>query len=318
MKPMNMITMSDRQVNEQRKNLVIVRAGDNSLHPEWLAGEADRSWDIVVNYYGADPELYRQPGVTRIDSKGAKWPALHDLIMAHPQFLADYDYIWLPDDDLRTTKDQIDKLFVLCRTHDLGVAQPALTWNSHYGHLTTLQNHRYRLRFTNYVEVMAPCFAARVLRQALPLLNFNLSGWGLDFVWPKLVENPERQIAIIDDVTVWHTRPVGGPNYKALKERGVSPWDELRDFCRANGIDEEPIIKTHAAITRNGKIMDAQRQPRRFALSSLAGYLPAIRDTPDRNKMVRRMGGMAWKAMRNIPDRVAELPMVGKKTASMS
>ncbi len=63
-------TSRDGAAQTRRKYLVIVRAGDKSLHPAWLAGEGDRTWDLVVNYFGADPEIYREPGVIRIDSKG--------------------------------------------------------------------------------------------------------------------------------------------------------------------------------------------------------------------------------------------------------
>jgi hypothetical protein len=214
-----------------RRNLVIVRAGNSSLHPEWLKGEAPRNWDLVINYFGDDPDKYREPDVVRIDSKGPKWPALHDLIQAHSEFMTNYDYIWLPDDDLLASKADINRLFELMQSYRLEVAQPALTWNSYYSHITTLRNNLTRIRYTNYVEVMAPCFGAAILRKALPLFNSNLSGWGLDYVWSRLADDPLNGIAIIDEVTVRHTRPVGGPNYKMLRETGVSPWDEMRKLC---------------------------------------------------------------------------------------
>lgn len=302
----------ESQMNGIRRNLVIVRAGDSSLHPGWLTGAANRSWDIVVNYYGDKPDLYRQEDVRRIDSKGQKWPALQRLLLEHPRFLSDYDYIWLPDDDLATSKDEINQLFILMARHGLQVAQPSLHCTSYFGHLTTLHNGRFLLRYTNYVEVMAPCFTAAVLAKAVPLFGQNLSGWGLDFIWPKLVDKPATQIAIIDDVQVRHTRPVGGPNYKALRERGISPWDELRSFCRINNIDEEPIIKTLSAISYAGERVAAQAQPRRFALRMVAGYMKALPRTPQRRHMLRRMGGMLWKAFNNLPDRVAEVPMSRK------
>ncbi len=295
--------------DHSRRNLVIVRAGDNSLHTGWLQGDEPRSWDIVVNYYGEDPQRYRQDDVERIDSKGPKWPALQELIAQTPRFVENYDFIWLPDDDLETSKAQINLLFEIMRTRRLQVAQPALTWPSYFGHITTLQNHKFQLRYTNYVEVMAPCFSADVLARALPLFNQNLSGWGLDFIWPKFVQHPAGEIAIIDAVAVRHTRPVGGPNYKALRDRGVSPWDELRLFCKANDIDEEPIISTISAVRRDGRTLDAVARPRLFTAILLLGYLPALWHTPEPKRMLRRMAGMAWKAINNLPDRVAELPM---------
>jgi hypothetical protein len=301
-------------VSEVKKNLVIVRAGDNSLHPEWLRGAAARDWDLIVNYYGDNPDAYRGDGLERIDSKGPKWPALHDLLAENRRFFADYAYIWLPDDDLRTDAVQINALFEIMAARRLQVAQPALTWNSYFGHLTTLRNAKFQLRYTNYVEVMAPCFSAPMLEKALPLFKTNLSGWGLDFVWAKLVNRPETEIAIIDTVTVDHTRPVGGPNYKMLRELGISPWDELRDFCKINGIEEEPTILTHSAIYQNGAVINAVKYPRRFTASAIAGYLPALRASPEPRRMLRRLAGMAWKAMYNLPDRVAEASFLQRQT----
>ncbi len=300
------------QPENLRRNLVIVRAGDNSLHPGWLAGGDDRSWDIVVNYYGDQPALYRQPDVERIDSKGPKWPALQRLLEENPRFLLDYDYIWLPDDDLATTCQEIDRLFAIMASEDLKVAQPSLSQSSYFGHLTTLHNGNFRIRYTNYVEVMAPCLAAAVLAKAVPLLNTNLSGWGLDFLWQKLVDQPATQMAILDEVQVRHTRPVGGPNYQMLRERGVSPWDELRSFCKQNGIEEEPVIATLQAVTRNGDTLDPRLHPRSFTLRMVAGYMLALPYTPQRRQMLRRLGGMGWKGLNNLPDRVSERPMTRK------
>ena len=288
-----------------RKNLVIVRAGDSSLHPDWLRGKAERNWDLVVNYFGAKPPPVPSEDITYIYGKGPKWPALHELISSNPQLTADYDYIWLPDDDLRTDKTNINRLFEICREYNLEVAQPALTWNSYFGHLTTLQCRKYKVRFTNYVEVMAPCFSAAMLQKSLPLFDSNLSGWGLDFIWTKLAQRPESGIAIVDAVSVCHTRPVGGPNYKALRDGGISPWDELRSFCRTHGIDEDPAIATHKAIRRDGRLV-SRFGPRRFALGSLLDYGLALRQTPERKRMLRRLAGMAYKAINDIPDRVSE------------
>jgi hypothetical protein len=290
----------------KRRNLVIVRAGNNSLHPEWLKGTEPRTWDLVVNYFGDDPDKYREPDVVRIDSKGPKWPALHDLIQSHPEFVANYDYIWLPDDDLLAAKADINRFFALVKSYNLEVAQPALTWDSYYSHITTLRNNMTKIRFTNYVEVMAPCLCSAMLQKALPLFNSNLSGWGLDHVWCTLADDPLNRIAIIDEITVRHTRPVGGPNYKLLRQTGVSPWDELRALCKAHGLDEEPILVTHKAIRRDNAVITAENNRYRFVSDFVWGYLPALPHTPDRRRMLRRMAGGIWKGVFNLPDRVAE------------
>jgi Short repeat of unknown function (DUF308) len=50
----------------------------------------------------------------RIDSKGPKWPALYQLFSLYPNLATDYDYIWLPDDDLMASKADINRLFDIC------------------------------------------------------------------------------------------------------------------------------------------------------------------------------------------------------------
>src|SRR5712692_8944036 len=115
------------KVERRRRNLVIVRAGDSSLHPLWLQDSADRSWDLLVSYFGADAERYRRADVIRVDSKGAKWPALRALIEAQWDHIALYDYIWLPDDDIACRGCDIDAIFRLSRHYQLQLSQPALT-----------------------------------------------------------------------------------------------------------------------------------------------------------------------------------------------
>lgn len=212
-----------------RKNLVIVRAGDESLHEQWLNGEEERNWDLIVNYFGDDPTRYRRDDVRRIDSKSVKWPALHDLIQELGSEVTAYDRVWFPDDDLRMTKNQMNSFFEIVEEYDLSLAQPALTPDSHIGHLITLHNLSFHLRFTNFIEIMAPCFSREFLLTALPTFTENLSGWGLDILWPSKISD-WKKIAIIDTVKVCHTRPIGGPNYSFLADTGKDATQEMREL----------------------------------------------------------------------------------------
>jgi hypothetical protein len=161
------------------------------------------------------------------------------------------------------------------------------------------------------IEVMAPCFSGSMLRKALPFLNANLSGWGLDWIWSRLADDPVNGIAIIDTVSVRHTRPVGGPNYKHLQEKGVAAKDEGRAFCVKHGFGEEPEIATHKVILRLGATIQAKNS-RRMPLLYVVGFLPAIWRTHERWRLLRRMAGMTAKATLNMPDRVAEKTELAK------
>ncbi len=251
------------------RNLVIVRAGDKSLHPNWLDGSAPRNWDLVVSYFGDDPDMYRVEDIVRIDGKGPKWPPLQKLLMENPRFIDDYDYIWLPDDDLEMTKSEMNCFFDICQQHQLELAQPSLTVDSPVTHPLLLNNRWSRIRFTNFVEVMAPCFSADCLRRVLPTFNGTMSGWGIDWLWPRLVRNPKSSIAIVDDVVVRHTRPLGGPNYDAMRAKGLAPTDELDAFSKAQNITKTQI-EIHRVLLRSGRVRDINGLS--FFFVSLLGF----------------------------------------------
>jgi len=235
-----------------KRNLVVVRAGPSSLHPNWLLPAEERNWDLVVNYFGDDHDQFREPGMTRIDSKGPKWPALHELFSGSTLVWEDYQYVWLPDDDLLTHGQDINRFFEIVSRHSLDLAQPSLTWESHVSHLVTVNNPEFQLRFTNFVEIMAPCLSARMLRRCLPSFKLNRSGWGLDYIWPRWVEQISGRTAVIDEVSVTHTRPVGGPNYASLKAAGITPFQEMQSALEQHGITDLKKLSI-GGITREGE-----------------------------------------------------------------
>ena len=239
-----------------------------------MAGAGERNWDLIVNYFGDDPARFRQDDVRRIDSKGPKWPALHDLIQKLGQEVFDYDRVWLPDDDLRATKDGINLFFDVAEKYTLALAQPALTLDSHLGHYVTLHNRSFVLRFTNFVECMAPCFRRDFLKQMLPTFNANISGWGLDYIWATKIADWTR-MAIVDAVTVCHTRPVGGPNYVHVASVGKTAQQEMSEVLAKYGITtiDHPFVR--GGINKSGQRLSIYDSTARDLIDNIVfGYLP--------------------------------------------
>jgi hypothetical protein len=143
----------------------------------------------------------------------------------------DYDYIWLPDDDIYADQETINRLFAIARELGLELFAPALHESSHYAHFITMKNHSFFGRWVGFVEIMIPGFSRTALERLLPTLDETETGWGwgLDSLWPKLLDY--RNIAIIDGTAVIHTRPVG----------------EMRDTELARRIHAESarILDTH-------------------------------------------------------------------------
>ena len=106
-----------------RRFLVVVRAGDSSLHPQWTTEPDRRDWDLVVSYFGDDPARFRNAGEVRVDGKGQKYAGLHDLF-ERDAFWRGYDYIWLPDDDLAVGQAEVSGFFRRVADLDLRSRNP--------------------------------------------------------------------------------------------------------------------------------------------------------------------------------------------------
>ena len=231
----------------QRPNLVIVQAGDQSLHPRWLEGSTGRTWDLWVTYFGDDPSAFRGDAV-RFDSKLLKFAATYELLCKQEKLIESYEYILLADDDLLFRGEDITRLFEICKRDRLDLAQPSLSPDSFVAHLITQHNPFFRLRCTSFVESMCPCMTRETLRELRHTIHESGSGWGTDYTWHKLL--PNARIAIVDEVQVQHTRDIGtGTTYVRFENRGLVPWDESVAVMRQYGLSR-PNVRTHGGKLR--------------------------------------------------------------------
>ena len=211
-----------------RRNLLVARVGDRSLHRTWLSESGDRSWDLQLSSYGSSSAFKADGDLPFSIDRGTKWDSIFRHLSTNPELLERYDYIAFPDDDLSFEPRSLNRLFNTCREFDLYIAQPGLTRLSYYSHPITLRCPPFRLRYTNYVEGMAPCFKASYLKNILPELAGWYSGWGIARAWALRMKNPVRRAAIIDEAPMTHTRPLlSGTIYKDLEQLNIDPQQEL-------------------------------------------------------------------------------------------
>ena len=254
--------MTNPAAGPGKRNLVVVRAGGKSLHHGWLDEPyKTRSWDLIVSYFSDEAFAAHdpQPGVSAVLIKGGKWNGLFETLSAMPE-LATYAYIWLPDDDIATTGTTINAMFEEAAAQELAVCQPALTRNSYYSHFLFMQNSAFRLRYTNYVEIMVPCLRADILAQALPLFENTMSGYGLDYLWCRMAGAGRHKAAILDEIAVHHTRPVGSAlRGKIAEETGGTSEDEEQELVAAHfGPIARPVPLVYAGITADGSRIDGR------------------------------------------------------------
>ena len=241
-----------------KKNLVIVRAGDSSLHENWLESSSSdsRSWDLFVSYYGATPKKWARDDILYTEYQGGKGDGIYDMFSTRPDLLDRYDYIMIADDDFDMSAQNLNRLFEIMREYDLQIAQPVLSYRSFTYYFPTFYNPEFKIRWVNFTQDGYCCLSHKVWRQILPLLENNPMAMFIDNFWNQLTDDPQTQCAMIDEVIITHTRPCGGElwqNYHNLAvESGPvqytipnhSPdWD-------AWGLTR---ITTHQAILKNGK-----------------------------------------------------------------
>ena len=102
-----------------------------------------------------------------------------------------YNAIFLPDDDITVSAKDINRLFDIFYKYDLDLAQPAVK-SGKINHLMTKRNLFCFLRYVNFIEMMGPIFRTDILLEVLPIFNLTRSGWGIDFLWSKKLENKKN------------------------------------------------------------------------------------------------------------------------------
>ena len=225
-----------------------MRCGDNSLHPEWISENA--KYDVVLSYFGDDIQYDLSQIKFVHHYKGSKWQGLFHFFKNHEDLWKDYDYIWLPDDDLSTDAQNINKFFEIMMGENFALAQPALTHNSYYSHALLLQVKGLIYRETNFVEIMAPCFSQKAFQECWQTFSENKSGWGLDVLWPTLLVN--SKMGIIDQTPIFHTRPVGVAGHGMGTEAGT-PMHELQELLKKYKLDMR--YRCMSAKLMNGTIV---------------------------------------------------------------
>lgn len=248
-----------------KPSLVVVRAGGKSLHAQWLDQPYEaRAFDLIVSYFDADAYAAHMPqdGVQAILVKGGKWDGLFETFKAFPHH-TNYTHIWLPDDDIATTGADINGMFDAAESHDLAVCQPSLTLDSYFSHFMFLTCKGFARRYTNYIEIMIPCLSAGIFAQTLPLFEDTMSGYGLDYLWCRMKGAGPYKAAILDEIAMHHTRPIGSQLRGKIADQtgGRSEDEEARLLARFGGI-KKAVPVAYAGMTETGETISG-----RFAMA---------------------------------------------------
>jgi hypothetical protein len=148
------------------RDLVLARVGAGSLHGSWLSGDDPREWDLHLVPFQPVP-FASGPDLEVADViPGPKWTGLREYLRSWDGW-RDYDFVWMPDDDIFATKATISAMFDVARVVSLDLFAPALHDASHFAHFSTMRNHSFFGRWTGFVEIMMPAFSRGALEHLL-------------------------------------------------------------------------------------------------------------------------------------------------------
>lgn len=261
--------------NNSSNVLVICRVDNVDAAPKW-AKSHEKLYDCVLSQYGVDVDPCQH------FFAGGKWAGICDLLTKQPELLDQYEYFWLPDDDIETTPEDIYYFLNFCKSQNFELAQPALTPHSVYAYSITLANPYFQFRKTNFVELMMPFVKRNLLQRLLPILTNKHAALGVDWVWYTYVSKPGSQVAIVDAVQMGHYRPRNKHLAGIMKEKhNIDILEERQQTFK------ELKIKPLKPMAHQGILLDG-REVEKFhlALKSIFGYY-AIR-----NKIEQRW---SWK-----------------------
>jgi hypothetical protein len=237
-----------------KRFLVIGRVGGKSLHKAWTEDTScTRTWDLQLNAYGETATRIADADLPTVVDQGTKWDSLARHFRANPELLERYDYVMLPDDDLLMTAGGINRIFELAVEHDLTMAQPAMSMDSFVSYPVLMKCPGFLLRYTNHLECMSPCIKTSYMKTLLPIIEKYVCGWGADHIWALLMEDPAFKCAVLDEVTMTHTRAFyTGTLYDSFAKQGVNPFDEVKVVTALfENFPERTVV--YGGILNNGR-----------------------------------------------------------------
>lgn len=253
------------QLRPDRKNLVLVRAGRRSLHASWLR-HGDPDFDLVVVAYEPVGDELLAGALHSMVIPGPKVHGLSLFFAGHWDLVRSYDAIAIIDDDILANAADINACFETGAAYDLKLWQPSLTSDSFFSHGITVSNKIFRLRYTNFVEMMCPFFSYQHLEECRFSFELGLES-GIDQLWCRVGGLKDFGCAVLDSVAVKHTRKVG----QLRADQGfVGEYSDYLSYIEAAKSAVNYTFSgavSYAAVLRNGATIR-----NRMLIAALSAY----------------------------------------------
>jgi hypothetical protein len=256
------------------KYLVFSSIGNNSVHNTWLNTE-NRTFDVVLAYYANNDEYYNKIAEKNSDNfliykrKGFKWPNFNDYISNND--VSQYEYIWIPDDDIELSGDKINEMFkTLEKYPNIMVAIPSTSKDSVNSNNKPPRPDRHNcnliIEYKNFLECGLLLINGSMLNNTFfrKILNLTNTGYFLDILMKFcfdeknrkisqvvlhdiIARHPKRTINNLSDMTKMIPRKQHKNDRKAFIENNISPYMLRWSICR------------HSVIRNNDKCIQCYK-----------------------------------------------------------
>lgn len=208
--------------------LIVVRAGPDSLHRNWVA-EGGKQFDVLASFYFTPQDMQGDNGADYTHVwPGSCWTGNARVCQDMWDTIKKYEHVAFCDDDVDATTSTWNRFFQICRDQSLDLASPSFN-----GFTTPDLSPRpgLLLRYTNVLELICPVFSQKVLPTVSKTFGENGSGWGQSSLWSSLCPFTRYPTAIVDATPMTHTREFGGGDiYNNLQAEGKTAMQEMTEL----------------------------------------------------------------------------------------
>lgn len=178
----------------------------------------EQRWAAVKGPAPSDPVA--AVTVLRTDRLRPKFEVINDLLSGAD--LTRFDYVVVCDDDIHLPHGFLPAFIAYQNAYDLSTAQPARAWHSHFDHAFVLRRPWWKVRETRFVECGPLVSFRQDAVQLLMPFQHAEHLWGLDFIWPAILEKHGLKMGIVDAVAVDHSlRPQAATYDKSEHDRAM-------------------------------------------------------------------------------------------------
>jgi hypothetical protein len=187
-----------------KRNCLIGIIGRDEYYKTWFSENPD--YDIILmiyndlqipkEYQDKCKAIYRRRGLS---GSLLKWLFENELIIQN------YDYYWIPNDDVTIYADDINLLFCYMKEYQLTIASPSLLKDeSNINSAGISYCHGVGVRYVPATESICDCYESQFLETVLKYFGINKSAWGIALLISKIANDENRKIAIFDYILTKH------------------------------------------------------------------------------------------------------------------